>query len=503
MSSSGATNGWSLEVVRGRDTGKLYALAGGVNVLGNALGGVAGIDLADQEGAAPRKMAARQASIESQGASVVLRDLDSPGGTFVNRQRVLSGQSRPLQPGDLIQVGGVQLKLVHTTPKAQTATPARADSAPTSHAATPAAPAGRAATVGAQTFLFNLKCGSVCRSWDDFLKVSAQRWSDLRDELVSGRLAAFLLSSGQGALVPDPQAPGSADERLDAWLGRLPVSRPAKPELDVHPKTLVIRAKGGGGITSARVQITNTGYRLLRSTVRTEPQGTPWLKLCKEVDGRSIVTVEATDVPLEIRIPENVTRPLDATLVVDSNGGTARIKVLLEPASVAASELAEAAPAVMAPGWRWDPRLAIERQSLTTRLVGWAVAAAGFRLLAGLASGIAAQFGIGRVGDGLSLAGPAIALAAVGAFLGARFAIARKEWRDVFVAAFAAACAGIFAAAVVVAICQAIEGSFAGLQSSHAALKVILWGVLGVLAAGLSVVIVPPTESARKKEPAA
>ena len=53
-----------------------------------------GIDLGPQEGVSPRRMAARQAILESNGQAITLRDLDSPGGTFVNRQRLLPGQSR-------------------------------------------------------------------------------------------------------------------------------------------------------------------------------------------------------------------------------------------------------------------------------------------------------------------------------------------------------------------------------------------------------------------------
>ena len=57
-------------------------------------------------------MAARQAQLDLSAQGLTIRDLESPGGTFVNRQRLLPGQSRTLQPGDLIQLGGVQLKVV-------------------------------------------------------------------------------------------------------------------------------------------------------------------------------------------------------------------------------------------------------------------------------------------------------------------------------------------------------------------------------------------------------
>ncbi len=56
------------------------------------------MDLKDQEGDSPRRMAGRHASIVSTGNEVAIRDLESPGGTFVNRQRLLAGQTRRSSP---------------------------------------------------------------------------------------------------------------------------------------------------------------------------------------------------------------------------------------------------------------------------------------------------------------------------------------------------------------------------------------------------------------------
>ena len=87
--------GWALEVVRGKDEGRVFALGAGEVVLGNAPGDRAAIDLAAQEApASPRRMAARHASLECSPAGLSVRDLESPGGTFVNRQRILPGQAK-------------------------------------------------------------------------------------------------------------------------------------------------------------------------------------------------------------------------------------------------------------------------------------------------------------------------------------------------------------------------------------------------------------------------
>ena len=103
---------WVLEVVRGRDLGKRFARRAGRDPPWQCPGGRSGVR-PGRPGAAdsPRRMAARQAALTARGDLLEIRDLESPGGTFVNRQRLLSGHARPLQPGDVIQLGGVQLQV--------------------------------------------------------------------------------------------------------------------------------------------------------------------------------------------------------------------------------------------------------------------------------------------------------------------------------------------------------------------------------------------------------
>ena len=100
-------------------------------------------------------------------------------------------------------------------------------------------------------------------------------------------------------------APGSPDERLDEWLGKLPTTRPSRPELEVHPATLIVRATPGGGITRRAIQVTNVGYRLLRSTLRVEPASASWIVVPPEVARAPVVTVEQSEVPIELHIPES------------------------------------------------------------------------------------------------------------------------------------------------------------------------------------------------------
>jgi len=451
---------WSLEVVRGAGVGRRFALAGGTVVLGNALDGVPGIDLSPLEATSPRKMAGRQAQIHVVNGSLSLRDLGSPGGTFVDRRRVPPNSDLPLKVGDVIQLGGVQLRVARG---AEVAVPARVEPMP-------------AASSG---FLFNLKSGAVCRSWDDILKVSAQKWADLRDELTSGRLSSFLATIGRSDVAPDPRAPGSPDDRLDAWIGRLPSITPAQPELEVHPLAVVIRAPAGGGVVRKKVQLSNVGYRLLKTRARVEPPSATWLTIAPDSARREVSTVEASDLVFDATVPDGLASPLSAEIVIEGNGGSARITVRVEPAGAKAAE-----PTTGPPPAR--PRLAVRSRLTTipamTRLVAFPLVAVAARLA------IAGADSLRPDGPAVpGLAGPALAFAGAGAILAAWLASRGGEARDIPSAGLAGGILGAMAAALAVAICRAVESPI----SSSLWIALPAWGVVGAAIAGFSLLVAP------------
>jgi pSer/pThr/pTyr-binding forkhead associated (FHA) protein len=491
MNAQAIASAWVLEVVRGKDPGRHYPLARGETLIGNALSGESGIDLGDQEAGAPRRMAARQAAIDLMGDMPAVRDLNSPGGTFVNRQRLTAGQARPLQPGDVIQLGGVQLKLVESSGRHPgSLAPAPSTSSPAHTPSAGRGPGAAAPRAGQGTFLYTLKSGAGCRSWDDFLTLSAQRWQEMCEELTSGCLSAFLVSIGRTDLTPDPQTPGTADERLDAWLAGLPTTKPPKPELDVHPLKLAIRAPAGGGTTWSKVRVSNTGYRLLRSTARVEPVNAAWVTLPPEFAGRPFVTIDETELPLELRIPESLASPLSATLVIDGNGGSQRIAITLEPGGGAGDLVHEPSGAAAT---RYDVSLRdwIASQPANVRLWGWSVAALLLRLGIGLAAWAAGLFGVGIAGDSPGLVGPGFFLAVVGVLLGVSFAAKRGATNDAVSAGFAGGFAGLLSATILVAISRSVEAILGPLRV-WSLTPLVLWAGLGAALAGLSLWLVPP-----------
>jgi FHA domain len=461
-------NGWGLQVVRGREPGRVFALTSGEVVLGNAPGNGTGIDLANQEGDSPaRRMASRHASLDCSKVGLALRDLESPGGTFVNRQRVLPGQAKPLRVGDVIQLGGVQLQVVESN---GTAAPVQ-----------PATKSG--------LFSYAIPGGPTCRSFDDVMTASAQRWEALREELISGRLASFLVSIGRADLAPSPQGAGSPDERLDAWLGSLPVTRAARPELDVHPMKLVIRVAPGGGAVRRTIRVANVGLRLLRSTARVEPPGTPWLKIAPEFAGRAFVTVEESELAVDVSIAETLPSPLKAEVVVDGNGGSKRVVVTLE-AKTAQADFPDSETPADRPAGGMSLSELIARQSPTARIVSWGLAALAVRLLVGVASGSIGEDAMTAAGsDSPGLGRVALVLFGLGALLGGIFANRRGGVREAPTGAFAGGCAGVIAATAVVAACRSVEPALGGWSASIVAVC-LAWALIGVGVAALSTLVV-------------
>ncbi len=457
---------WTLEVVRGADAGKKFALADGTILLGNSLRGEPGIDLASQELNSPRKMAARQAQVRLADGSLSLRDLDSPGGTFVASRRVPPGSDLPLKDGDIIQLGGVQLRVSARTTVEKSPQPS-----------SPVLPQ-------ASTFLFTLKEGARCRTWDDFLAISAQKWPDLRDELTSGRLAGFLLSIDRSDLAPDPRAPGSPDERLDAWIGRLPTIRDAKPELEVYPRTLIIRAAAGGGVTRKKIQVSNSGYRLLRATARVEPADATWVVIAPEFSRGEFLVIDSMDLNIDATLPESSRTNSKAEIVFEGNGGSARVAIIVESATARTTEPVEAE----APTTRISHGLRerIARQEFATRFVAWPSAMIVARVLIAAATAIVAV-----PGDSPSLLGPAIGFAIFGALV-AMWASRASAVRDRPPAVVAGGILGAMLAAIVIAVCRTVEAPIARVAGSSILVACLTWALLGAALAGASVVIIPP-----------
>lgn len=103
---------FGLEVVRGEKLGKFLPILEGRNVVGRAVTEPVDIDLTGQEPVERVWVSRKHAVIYLDARGLVLEDLNSLNGTFINRVRLAAGSQRVLAIGDVAQFGTVQLRVV-------------------------------------------------------------------------------------------------------------------------------------------------------------------------------------------------------------------------------------------------------------------------------------------------------------------------------------------------------------------------------------------------------
>jgi hypothetical protein len=101
-----------LVVVRGLRPKWEYPIFEGRNIIGRADQQPVEIDLQPQE-PEDRVWSSRQhAAITCTAGVMVIEDLNSSNGTYVNRTRVPPGEKRALAKDDMIQIGEVQIRVL-------------------------------------------------------------------------------------------------------------------------------------------------------------------------------------------------------------------------------------------------------------------------------------------------------------------------------------------------------------------------------------------------------
>jgi FHA domain len=100
-----------LVVVKGQKTGSEFPIYEGQNIIGRFDEAPVDIDLTDQEPADNPRASRQHASVIWENGGLVVEDLNSSNGTFVNRNRVNPGEKKPIRNGDYIQTGQVLLQV--------------------------------------------------------------------------------------------------------------------------------------------------------------------------------------------------------------------------------------------------------------------------------------------------------------------------------------------------------------------------------------------------------
>jgi hypothetical protein len=100
-----------LVVIRGQKINAEYPIYEGLNFIGRADEKPVDIDLEDQEHPDKIWCSRQHACINFENGALMIEDLSSANGTYVNRTRVYAGQRRQLNVNDVIQIGNVQMKV--------------------------------------------------------------------------------------------------------------------------------------------------------------------------------------------------------------------------------------------------------------------------------------------------------------------------------------------------------------------------------------------------------
>jgi hypothetical protein len=100
-----------LVVVKGQKTGSEFPIYEGQNIIGRFDEAPVDIDLTDQEPADNPRASRQHASVIWENGGLLVEDLNSSNGTFVNRNRVNPGEKKPIRNGDYIQTGQVLLQV--------------------------------------------------------------------------------------------------------------------------------------------------------------------------------------------------------------------------------------------------------------------------------------------------------------------------------------------------------------------------------------------------------
>ena len=101
-----------LIVLRGQKIAQEYPIYPGRNIIGRFADKPVDIDLNAQEAEGQVWSSRQHAAITYDKGMVLIEDLNSLNGTWVNGTRLHPGQQRQLKPGEMIQIGTVQLKLM-------------------------------------------------------------------------------------------------------------------------------------------------------------------------------------------------------------------------------------------------------------------------------------------------------------------------------------------------------------------------------------------------------
>lgn len=181
---------------------------------------------------------------------------------------------------------------------------------------------------------FHFPNGQACRNFDQLATACQQNWETAVTLMKQGFFTAFLgglgradlaLAAQDAARFPDP------DRGFDQLLSRLPTQVLQPPRLSVAPTTLNLGVVPIGTDRSFDLHLSNLGMRLLYGSVASDCK---WLMLGDAPGHPQKLFQFGAEAVLPVHVRgQNLragTKPLQGSLLIESNGGTATVNVRVE-----------------------------------------------------------------------------------------------------------------------------------------------------------------------------
>jgi hypothetical protein len=219
--------------------------------------------------------------------------------------------------------------------------------------------------IGSQPFPapFVFPSGRACKSFDQLALGCMHEWPDAVKMLRDGFFERFLGGLGRGDLAlaartaaayPDP------DRGLDQLLERLPTQAVQPPRLRVEPTEINLGTLRPDADQRFELHLSNQGMRLLYGAAVSDSK---WLTL-GDGPGQAQKIFQCgteTDIPVTVHAHQlrAGNKPVEAKLVVESNGGTVtvRVQALVPPRAFGEGVLAGAlTPRQLAEKARGNPK---------------------------------------------------------------------------------------------------------------------------------------------------
>ncbi len=193
-----------------------------------------------------------------------------------------------------------------------------------------AGPVGAGQASFASPFVFST--GTQCRDFAEFLVGCNKHWDEAKKHLETDALQKFFGGIGRMDLAQAAQEAAHFPDRdrgLDQFLSRIPVPNATSPRLEVTPKLIQLGPLTPGKDGAFDLTLENTGSRIVYGSIAPD---CAWLAATEPGVARHFQFRESATISIKIKGQHlhASAKPLEAVMVVESNAGTFRLKVIAQ-----------------------------------------------------------------------------------------------------------------------------------------------------------------------------